>query len=287
MKSSSVITALYGAAVGVLVAAVLVVALSSNLSAEPLTVPTLSSTLSPKPSSARGYEPVASIEIHSPYGVHLCSGVPIADSSWVATAAHCFPPEVTRIEIAWRGTVYTTRTWVVHPEYEPSVPAGSVYDVAFIRSEVHPFTSARIGDDSPVRLGYVEPDVPLIVLGYQSDGYDEPSMNHLSPSGRQVARCDATSPGLDNGTVFFVACGLVPGASGGPVLMPVDNGYVLAGVISTVADDDHNGMVPASHFAAALAAPLRYGTASTTWSSEYPQNQPNDSWHHANDVWKD
>jgi hypothetical protein len=246
--------------VAALAALVIIVAASSHLHAtdnHQLDQQRPAGLTNPRQYTAMGFEPIAEVLVHDQVESYMCSGVPIADSDWVATAAHCLPLTPKAIQVFFRGRTFSASSWVTHPLFEPGMPAGGNYDVAFVKTNPDIY-NVRVGDESPVEIGFAQPGLPMLVLGYQSiDANDQVSRVHKVASERVVVRCDGTTPDHRTDERFSVGCGLQPGSSGGPVLALRDNDYVLVGVISTV-NGGSNGITPSSNFAAALAAQPRF-----------------------------
>jgi len=217
--------------------------------------------------AAEGFEPIAEVAIYtsSGGGPALCSGVPVSDSNWVVTAAHCIPDGVEHIDVWFKGQRYQAFEWAIHPGYETihdlkdvKGSSSTKFDVAFIKTRPNHMSGAGVGDESTVKLGYIKEGSPVIILGYQDNSYNEEvSLYHKVPSGRKVVRCEGLIPQVLTDEVFNFDCGLHHGASGGPVLAVNDDGYVLAGVVSTLFGEK-NGITSPLIFSAALANKPNY-----------------------------
>jgi len=93
---------------------------------------------------------------------------------------------------------------------------------------------------------------------------------HLSAAGCVVS-VDALKV---SATRVTVPCGLIPGASGGPLFAEVDGKLVLVGILSTVtADLAANGIVPLAALQELLQHPEQYAHGFSTAQAHHEHDR--------------
>lgn len=205
-----------------------------------------------------------------PFHGGLCTGTPIAGTVYVVTAAHCVltrSGEVRKRALVRDGVLYPAASVLVDLDYhdDPSVELDAA---VLVMDEVIPGPAARVGSSLPDRG-------QLTLAGFQRTDGAGALMRVIDPNDQPAPKRAAGSPVdrpwgpagcvtsveslvVSSGRVT-VPCGLVPGASGGP-LLAVDNGeFVVVGILSTVTTDlSANGVVPLDSLLELLAHPERY-----------------------------
>jgi Trypsin-like peptidase domain len=199
-----------------------------------------------------------------------CSGTPLADTSYVVTAAHCvLDPDgnpgvrtVERDHVRYEAVAVLVDTaYVDHPS-ERLDAAVLVFDRTI------PGPAARPGHSLPshgtVTLG-----------GYQPLDSDRTLLRGTNPSNRPLpkgatgtlvkiksapAGCEASVSELQTfSDKVSVACGLIPGASGGGLFASGPDGITLLGIVSTVNQDlTANGVTPVDSLQTLLTHPDTY-----------------------------
>jgi len=201
----------------------------------------------------------------------LCTGTPIAGTVYIVTAAHCVltgSGEVRKRAVVRDGVLYAAVGVLVDTAYHDD-PRVGLDAAVLIMEQAIPGPSARVGSSFP--------DTGQVTLaGFQRVDGDGALMRVIDPNS-QPAPKRAAGSGTDRrpfraaGCVesveslvvssarVTVHCGLVPGASGGP-LLTVDNGeLVVVGVLSSVTTDlSANGVVPLDSLHELLEHPERY-----------------------------
>lgn len=203
-------------------------------------------------------------------GSGVCSGTRIAATNYVVTAAHCVLDrhgEPAPQRVVDDGVEYAaTAVWV---DVRYAGERGPRLDAAVLEFDRPlPGPAATLGSAVPVTA-------MLTIAGYQAIGSDgtllrgEPaydSSKSVPPAGGVItveskpAGCTIAGREVAVSTDRLdVACGLVPGASGGGLYDVGEDGVVLVGIISTVSHDaTANGLTPIRSVADLLAEPGRY-----------------------------
>jgi hypothetical protein len=200
----------------------------------------------------------------------VCSGTPIVDTPYVVTAAHCV---LDRSGNPGPRAVLDngTRTWatavLVDVRYQ-SEPSPRLDAAVLVMERPLRGPAARLGSTVPI-------DGVLTLAGYQPVDHDGALLRGTSPEDRPSpggaaggvlvidsapAGCDAPAASLYSSPGrAIVRCGLIPGASGGPLLARVGDELVLVGIVSTVTGDlSANGVVPLASLHRLLAHPDCY-----------------------------
>lgn len=188
--------------------------------------------------------------------VTLCSGVPIAGTDLVATAAHCVATAEPGQELAihWGNRVWTAVEVAWDPGYESPHPA---HDAGVVK--VAPVHDTRIGDTPGAKpLAEVAFDLPQQVFSATVLAMQYP------PGLARTTRATVSTCSVRAGTVVVaddhwrVPCNLQKGASGGPVVD--DASGALLGVVATISDDGTNGIAPLASLYVALGDAARKQT---------------------------
>jgi Trypsin-like peptidase domain len=189
-------------------------------------------------------------------GGATCSGTPITGTTYVVTAAHCVLDrngEVSTRTVLRDGEEYKAVAVIVDPAYHDS-PVPRLDAAVLVFDGTIPGTSATIGEQLPTAGS-------VVLAGFQPLDTDGSLLrgtsytDHPHPRGvtggviaieTEVAGCVRPASELRiTITEVKVSCGLVPGASGGGMLVEGPSGPVLVGIISTVSYDlTDNGIVP-------------------------------------------
>jgi len=185
-----------------------------------------------------------------------CSGIPIAGTVYVVTAAHCVLTEsgdVTRRTIVRDNVTYTSVAVLVDTDYHDH-PTSELDAAVLVMANVIPGLGARVGSTLPVSgqvtlAGFqpIDDDGTLLRdprrIGHHMADGDAQTRIDMS---YRPAGCVDSAASLDvSDARVMVPCGLVPGASGGGLFIENDGELVLVGIVSTVtADLRANGVVP-------------------------------------------
>lgn len=203
-----------------------------------------------------------------------CGGIPIKNTTYVVTAVHCVlmasskGPQLKYLVVSQNGEKIANVVGVHIDVRYLADDAFPAYDTAVITTDTYfAFGADRIGtlDESDTWYAYgiqrigldgqrlvPEDNGPSVCSVY--DCSLEPEIrrhqNDIATFHKGVAYCAGDVDGVDrHDDAFWVNCGMVPGASGGPVVVYLNTGEtVLVGTISTV-NQQHtlNGVAPASH----------------------------------------
>lgn len=200
----------------------------------------------------------------------VCTGTPITATVIVITAAHCVLTtrgEVTQRTVVRNGIRYPAVAVLVNTEYADH-PREEIDAAVLIMAQVIPGPSAQLGIALPtsgeVALAGFQPidSDGSLLRGHGPDDHPRPKgatgtqiSNPYEPAGCVVS-VDALKVSAARVTV---PCGLIPGASGGPLFTEVDGRLVLVGILSTVtADQSTNFIVPLAAVHELLAHPELY-----------------------------
>ena len=200
----------------------------------------------------------------------LCSGTPIAGTPYVVTAAHCVltdSGDVRQRSVVRDGVVYRSTSVFVDTRYHDN-PIVELDAAVLVLEEIIPGPSAQLGLALPesgwVTLAGFQPidEHGALVRPDETTGQTAPKPGVGRPVDEAIhpAGCVESVQSLTVTAVrVTVPCGLVPGASGGP-LLAIDNGeLVLVGILSTVANQyTTNGVVPLDSLHELLAHPEQY-----------------------------
>lgn len=209
-----------------------------------------------------------------------CSGIPIKGTLYVVTAAHCVLDKYTGkftskydVRVEYNDTRYDVSGVLVQ---EISAPTkGTVFsstDMAvLVLTKSIPGIGVDFGSHEDIRTGGT-------LIGYQpltnKDSFYHPSSHDKLTS---VGLTTTTAPAACTFTgsqvtaikdFWSIPCGMIPGGSGGPVLVLKNGKLLLVGVLSSVdASLSSNGITSVSVAAAMLLNPDRYYYSLTNDSS--------------------
>lgn len=178
-----------------------------------------------------------------------CSGTPITGTVYVVTAAHCILDSEGRVDartvVVRDGIEFHVMSALVDIRYHDQ-PSAELDAAVLVMEREIPGPSARLGQALPAGGS-------VTLAGYQLIDTDGTLLRGSSPHDRPRAKVETgTTTELDvrpAGCVVTadavvvapsslkVACGLIPGASGGGLITELDGELVLLGIISTVAND--------------------------------------------------
>jgi trypsin len=189
-------------------------------------------------------------------GGAVCTGTPITGTTFVVTAAHCVVDHDGRIgsrKVVRNGIEYTPVSVLVHPQYHLST--GPELDVAVLMmKERIPGPSATVGRVLPTvgrvtLVGFQPIDTDGSLLRgtrYNNRPLPKGSIGHIVTINTAAAGCLQDASDLEIAhTQVKIACGLIPGASGGGLFVEHGSEKILIGITSTVAQDlSYNGLVP-------------------------------------------
>ena len=211
----------------------------------------------------------------------VCTGTPITATKLVVTAAHCVldahgtiasyrtSSNTTSIE-------YTPVAVLVNPNYHHS-PSPLLDAAVLIMNQIIPGPSASIGDSVPttglVTLAGFQPlDTDGTLLrGTRYDNRPFPKGTTGGVVQIDTAAVGCVRPATDAqiaANQVKLACGLIPGASGGGLFTEKNGKPILVGIVSTVAVDlSYNGLVPIEALHQLLANPTTYTYKMTAQAS--------------------
>jgi Trypsin-like peptidase domain len=204
-------------------------------------------------------------------GSGLCSGTPLTGTKFVVTAAHCVLDENGAIDGHTRvlrdGIEYTPVSVLVNPEYHNS-PSPLLDPAVLVMNQIIPGPSATLADQFPTQgLVTVAGLQPLdtdgsLLRGTRPDNRPLPggAEHGIFKIATAVAGCiHLTSDAEVTDDHVRVPCGLIPGASGGGLFVEHNGELILAGIISTVAQDlTYNELVPLTALHQMLDNPIPY-----------------------------
>lgn len=238
---------------------------------------------------------VGVVTVHSTTGI-ACSAIPVAGTSYIITAAHCLVDDDRIVQNA-AFHIQVDGVAVHNPVETFALPFGyfgeqwAAYDVAVLTTsrpwyygvdgigtdggEVHALDAYGVQsvDDTGSRL---TPDDLDALDEVRRHCDDTACLTRLAPPVRAVTKCSIEPSLFGRGAEHVVApCGLVNGASGGPVIATLSDGRNhLLGVTSTVYTGWRvNGFAAGSVVSALLegdgmvvaAAPFPHGWDDPTW----------------------
>lgn len=200
-----------------------------------------------------------------------CSGVPLKGTLYVVTAAHCVLDDYTGkftskydIRVEYNDTRYDVSAVLVQETSAPSKgKVASATDMAvLVLTKSIPGIGVDLGSYKDIHNGGT-------LIGYQplagKDTFYHPSTHsELTTSGvvakAAPAACTFTGDQVKTLKNFWsIPCGMIPGGSGGPVLVLKNGKLLLVGVLSSVNDSlSYNGITPVSIAAELLHDPDRY-----------------------------
>jgi len=199
----------------------------------------------------------------------LCSGTPIAGTVYVVTAAHCVltdSGDVRQRSVVRDGVLYRSVSVLVDTRYHDN-PIVELDAAVLVLEEIIPGPSAQLGSALPDRgwvtlAGFQQIDEHGALVRPDATGQTAPKLGVGTPIDQSIhpAGCVESVQSLTvTAARVTVPCGLVPGASGGP-LLSIDNGeLVLVGILSTVSNHyTANGVVPLDSLHELLAHPEHY-----------------------------
>ncbi len=200
-----------------------------------------------------------------------CSGVPLKGTLYVVTAAHCVLDQYTGkftskydIRVEYNDTRYDVSAVLVQETFAPST--GKVLSATDIAVLVLTKSIPGIGVDLGSREDILNGGT---LIGYQpvagEDTFYHPSKHsELTEIGllANVAPAACTFTGDQVKTLknfWSIPCGMIPGGSGGPVLVLKNGKLLLVGVLSSVDGSlSSNGITPVSIAAEMLRNPDKY-----------------------------
>jgi hypothetical protein len=189
-------------------------------------------------------------------GGAVCSGTPITGTTFVVTAAHCVLDHDGRLgsrKVVRNGVEYTPVSALIHPQYHLST--GPALDVAvLVMDQRIPGPSATVGRVLPTvgrvtLVGFQPIDTDGSLLRgtrYNNRPLPKGSAGGVVTIHTAAAGCVQDASDLEiTDTQVKIACGLIPGASGGGLFVEHGSEKILIGITSTVAQDlSYNGLVP-------------------------------------------
>ena len=200
-----------------------------------------------------------------------CSGIPIKGTLYVVTAAHCVLDKYTGkftskydVRVEYNDKRYDVSGVLAQETAAPT--KGKVFsgtDMAvLVLTKPIPGIGVDFGSHQDIRKGGT-------LIGYQplatKDSFYHPSSHdELTSAGLTTttvpAACTFTSSQVTAVKNFWsIPCGMVPGGSGGPVLVVKNGKLLLVGVLSSVdASLSSNGITSVSIAAEMLLDPDRY-----------------------------
>jgi len=203
-------------------------------------------------------------------GSTVCSGTPITGTRFVITAAHCVldsAGDVTAVTVVRDGVEHTPQAVLVNARYHDT-PSPHLDAAVLVTDRPIPGPSATLGDTLPVQgfvtlAGFQPIDTDGTLL--RGTSYDDRPLPKGITGGVVVidslpSGCVHRASSIEvSSSQLKVPCGLIPGASGGGLLVEHDGRLVLLGVISTVAFDlSFNGLTPLSAVHELLNSPANY-----------------------------
>jgi hypothetical protein len=213
--------------------------------------------------------PVADLLVRVRGGA-LCSGTPIRDTLYVVTAAHCVLGEDGTAEartVVRDGVTYPVAAVLVDGRYVEGRKV-QLDAAVLVLDHALPGASATVGTATPARGS-------VTIAGFQALDSDGTLLRGTSPhevllpkgATGDLVRIESAPAGCVVPTASLsiaagrvdVACGLIPGASGGGLFATAGDTIQLVGIVSTVSSDvSSNGVVPLSSLDELLAHPQRY-----------------------------
>lgn len=204
------------------------------------------------------------------YGQGRCSGVALK-GPYVVTAAHCVLDRYTGkftpmydVRVEYDNVRYDIEGIFVQETDAPSQDRFvSDTDLAILQlSEPIPNIGVELGSRKDVHLGgIVVAYQPLTKESelYRPDTYEAITSLSLMQS-RIPAACDFTGRQVTHQKkTMDIPCGMIPGGSGGPVLVAKDGRLLLVGVVSSVNKGlSFNSIAPVSLATEMLLDPERY-----------------------------
>jgi hypothetical protein len=189
-------------------------------------------------------------------GSTVCSGTPVTGTRLVMTAAHCVldgAGDVTSVTVVRDDVTYEPRAVLLNPRYHDA-PSPYLDAAVLVMDRAIPGPSANLGAALPfeglVTLAGFQPiDTDGTLL--RGTSYDDRPIPKGVTGG--VVQVDSLPTGCVHRASSIeiavdrlrVACGLVPGASGGGLFADRDGTLILLGIISTVGLDlSFNGLTP-------------------------------------------
>lgn len=219
------------------------------------------------PRIATSQEAIHLVRVH---GQGRCSGVALR-GPYVVTAAHCVLDRYT----GKFTSVYDVRVEYDNVRYdvegifaqETDAPSKDRFvsdtDLAILQlSKPIPDIGVELGSRKDIRLGGIV--VAYQPLAKKSELYHPDTYAELTPlSLRQSpvpAVCEFTGRQVKHREIIWdIPCGMIPGGSGGPVLVVKDGRLLLVGVVSSVNKSlSYNSIAPASLAAEMLLDPEKY-----------------------------
>lgn len=221
-------------------------------------------------------------------GIGLCSGAPINGTNLVATAAHCLIDPATG-EVSNRVDLRVERGDVRY-----DIQAVLVDTSVSLRDEDGGVRPDRDGALLVMREPIPGPGVDLVdtgdriedvvLIGYQPVGANKTFVRPATYQGRRAAddasillartaaACRARWEDVTHrDQTLILPCGMIPGASGGPVIGHGRNSSRLVGILSSVNRDlTRNGVTPVNALLGLLDDVDRY-----THTVEKPVHDPN------------
>ena len=191
-------------------------------------------------------------------GSSICSGTPITGTRYVVTAAHCvldgagslITPTVVR-----DGVDYLPLAVLVDPRYDDA-PSPTLDAAVLVMDRAIPGPGATLGDTlAPHQLITLAGFQPIDTDGtlLRGKGYhDRPLPKGVTGGVVRIesvpAGCEGPATSVELAlTQLNIACGLIPGVSGGGLFTENGDGPVLLAVISTVTFDlSFNGLTKLS-----------------------------------------
>jgi len=226
--------------------------------------------------SVERYEPLAGLAMQAPgssirqaseeesgylvsvRGPGLCSGAPITGTNLVITAAHCVVESGTDavgarydLRVERSGVRYDVLEVYVDMSWKDGMQSKDDVAVLVMESPI-PGPGLHLADS-------FEPDQAATLIGFQpSDGgswlrgtdYDSHSAlmsarQRFLPAVTAACSITATSFKWSKNSHWWIPCGMVPGASGGPLVIAGVHGPTLVGVASSVDFElESNGVAP-------------------------------------------
>jgi secreted trypsin-like serine protease len=221
-------------------------------------------------------------------GVGVCSGAPVEGTNLVITAAHCVRDEKTKkvsnrfdLRVEKDGVRYDIEQVLIdstpHPGVRPEYDAAVLIMKDAVPGPGVSLAESFTGKQSTVLIGFQSVDTDGTWL--RGKNYDDkPSPKGASEGVTFIsaapAACSVEGSDITWSSKYWtIPCGMVPGGSGGPLVVSTATGYKLVGVLSTVSYDlTKNGIVPVERVQEMLEDPSAFvskpGPVSPTNSSK-------------------